>query len=69
MQSLLEPKVTIGAARGRVLESDYGPVIVTRYPSSVLRMREPDERRAALDELVTDLRRAASLTKRSKPGR
>ena len=69
VQSLLEPRLTIAAARGRVLESQYGPVVVTRHPSSVLRMRDPEERRAALDELVTDLRRAAALTRRSKPGR
>ena len=59
VQSLLGPKVTIGAAKGRVFETAYGPVIVTRHPSSVLRMRERDERRAALDELVADLKRAA----------
>jgi DNA polymerase len=59
VQSLLGPKVTIGAAKGQVFETGYGPVIVTRHPSSVLRMREQDERRAALDELVSDLRRAA----------
>ena len=58
VQSLLGPKITIGAAKGQVYETSYGPVIVTRHPSSVLRMREQEERRAALDELVADLRRA-----------
>jgi DNA polymerase len=66
VQSLLGPKVTIGSARGRVLESAYGPVIVTRHPSSVLRMREKEERRAALEELVADLRRAAALIVKSR---
>jgi DNA polymerase len=61
VQSLLGPKVTIGAAKGRVFETTYGPVIVTRHPSSVLRMREKEERRAALDELVDDLRRASAF--------
>jgi uracil-DNA glycosylase len=61
VQSLLGAKVTIGAAKGRVFETAYGPVIVTRHPSSVLRMREKAERQAALDELVADLARAASL--------
>jgi DNA polymerase len=66
VQSLLGPKVTIGSAKGRVFETAYGPVIVTRHPSSVLRMREKEERRAALDELVEDLRRAAALIKRAR---
>jgi uracil-DNA glycosylase family protein len=63
VQSLLGPKVTIASAKGQVLETTYGPVVVTRHPSSVLRMREKEERRAALDELVADLRRAAAIAK------
>ena len=65
VQSLLGSKVTITSARNQVLESPFGPVIVTRHPSSVLRMRESHERRAALDELVADLRRARALTAKS----
>jgi len=61
VQSLLGPNVTIGGAQGRVFESAYGPVVITRHPSSVLRMREKQERRAALDELVDGLRRASKL--------
>ena len=61
VQSILGPKVTIGSAKGQVFDTTYGPVIVTRHPSSVLRMREREERRAALDELVEDLRRAAAF--------
>ena len=61
-QSLLGPKVTIGAARGQVFDSVYGPVVVARHPSSVLRVREREERRAAMAELVEDLRRAAKVT-------
>jgi DNA polymerase len=63
VQSLLGPKVTIAAAKDHVFDTAYGRVVVTRHPSSVLRMREREERRAALDELVADLRRAASLAK------
>ena len=65
VQSLLGPNVTIGAARGQVFESAHGPVVVTRHPSSILRVRERAGRRAALEELVEDLRRAATLTTRS----
>lgn len=61
VQSLLGPKLTIAGAKGRVFDTTHGPVIVTRHPSSILRMREREERRAALDELVNDLRRAAML--------
>jgi uracil-DNA glycosylase family protein len=61
VQALLGPDITIGAARGRVFESPYGPIVVTRHPSSVLRVREREGRRAALAELVEDLRRAAEL--------
>lgn len=64
VQSLLGPKVTISSAKGRVFETTYGLVIVTRHPSSVLRMRGREERRAALDELVADLERAAALLTR-----
>jgi DNA polymerase len=64
VQSLVGSKVTIGAARGQIFETTYGPVIVTRHPSSVLRMREKDARRAAHDELVDDLKRAAQFLRR-----
>jgi uracil-DNA glycosylase len=61
VQSLLGPKVTIAKGKGQVFETAFGPVVVTRHPSSVLRMREKEERRAALQELVDDLRFAAKL--------
>ena len=63
VQSLLGPNVTIASAKGQVLESAYGRIVVTRHPSSVLRMREKEERRAALDEIVADLRRAQDVVK------
>lgn len=64
VQALLGPATTIAKAKGRVFETGFGPVIVTRHPSSVLRMREQAERRAALDELVADLKAAAQLLER-----
>jgi DNA polymerase len=66
VQSLLGQKVTIASAKDQILESAYGRVVVTRHPSSVLRMREKEERRLALDELVADLRRAAELITKSR---
>lgn len=64
VQALLGPKITIASAKDQVFESPFGPVVVTRHPSSVLRMREREERRAALSELVGDLKRAAAVAKK-----
>jgi DNA polymerase len=61
VQSLLGPAITIAKAKGQVFRTTFGPVIVTRHPSSVLRMREREERHAALQELVEDLKFAARL--------
>jgi uracil-DNA glycosylase len=61
VQSFLGPKITIGKAKGQVFETAFGRVVVTRHPSSVLRMKEKEERRAALQELVDDLKLAAKL--------
>jgi DNA polymerase len=64
VQSLLGANVTIARATGQVFQTAFGPVVVTRHPSSVLRMREKDERHAALQNLVEDLKFAASLVKK-----
>jgi DNA polymerase len=63
VQSLLGPGITIASAKDRVLDSPYGRIVITRHPSSVLRMREKEERRAALDELVAGLRRAGAIAR------
>jgi DNA polymerase len=60
-QSLLGPSFRVGAARGKALEVDGRPVVATIHPSAVLRSRDHDERAAAFDGLVEDLRRAATL--------
>lgn len=64
VQALLGPNVTIAGAKGKVYETPHGKVTVTRHPSSVLRMREQQERRAALKELADDLRFAAKEMKK-----
>jgi uracil-DNA glycosylase family protein len=61
VQALLGPKVTIASAKHQVFETPFGPVLVTRHPSSVLRMTEKAERQAAFDEIVADLRRAVEF--------
>ena len=65
VQSLLGPKVTIASAKDQVFPTSYGPVLVTRHPSSVLRMRDEPERHAAYSELVGDLKRAAALIQKA----
>jgi uracil-DNA glycosylase family protein len=68
VQSLLGPGITIASAKRRTFESAYGPVIVTRHPSSVLRVREPADRQAAYQELVQDLRRAVDVMRSTNVG-
>lgn len=66
VHSLLGPKVTIASAKRQVFETPFGLVMVTRHPSSVLRMKEQPERHVAFKELVEGLRAAAALVKRSR---
>lgn len=63
-RAVLGRTVRIGEVRGMVLESSDPsgtPTVVTAHPSSVLRLRDDADRRAAADHLVDDLRRAAEL--------
>ncbi len=62
-QALYGSSFRVGKAHGQVLEHDGRPVISTIHPSAVLRMRAEEERRAAMDSFVADLRRAAKLQK------
>ena len=64
VQSLLGSSVTIARSKGQVHTTPFGAVVVTRHPSSVLRMREREERQRALQELVDDLKFAATLVTR-----
>ena len=61
VQSILGRGITISSAKERVFDTHFGPVVVTRHPSSVLRAREEDERQAAYQELLHDLRRARTV--------
>jgi uracil-DNA glycosylase len=55
-QALIGPKLRVGRDRGRPLDSDLAPfVTVTTHPSAILRMREVQERHAAMEEFVADL--------------
>jgi uracil-DNA glycosylase family protein len=59
--SLLGKVVAIGKSRQRPFDRDGTPVLVTFHPSSVLQMRETEDREARLHELVEDLAHAWSL--------
>jgi uracil-DNA glycosylase family protein len=55
-RALLGSKVKVTKVRGRLLESELAPIVgVTVHPSSVLRIRDEQERRLAREELSADL--------------
>ena len=60
-KALLGSKIRVTKDRGRFLESDLAPAVsVTVHPSSILRIEDDEERRAARRELTEDLRKIAS---------
>jgi uracil-DNA glycosylase len=55
-KALLGTKVRVTKDRGRPIDSELAPLVgVTVHPSSILRIREDDERRIAREELAADL--------------
>ena len=55
-QSLLGSHIRVGRDRGRPIESELAPLVtLTTHPSAILRQRDDAERRAAMDQFVTDL--------------
>jgi DNA polymerase len=63
--SVLEDRAKVMRDRGRVLESNYGPCLVTVHPSSLLRVEGEDERRAAYALFVQDLRNGLEYLQRA----
>lgn len=59
VRALLGPKMRVLVNRGRILESEWGPILVTVHPSSILRT-PPEDRPHAFDLFVKDLTKAAS---------
>jgi DNA polymerase len=51
--------------RGQVFEGSMGPSLITVHPSSILRVEDPDERNAAFELFVMDLKKAASWVQRA----
>ena len=66
-RAVLGRPVRIGEERGRVLEpgpkavGGFSAALLTSHPSSVLRLRDREERHAAVDSLVADLRVAGNI--------
>ena len=51
--------VKVLSERGTVVESSFGvPFLTTVHPSSIVRIRQPEERQAAFDAFVSDLKHA-----------
>jgi uracil-DNA glycosylase family protein len=58
--SLLGPDARVTQIRGQLLESEWAHrVLATVHPSSIIRILDPDQRHAAFDAFVADLRTAA----------
>jgi uracil-DNA glycosylase len=61
LRPLFAGKTTVSGLRGAPHESLYGiPAVVTVHPSAIVRIREHDEREAAFEAFVRDLRLAAT---------
>ena len=64
-KALLGSKVKVTKDRGRLIDSELAPIVgVTVHPSSILRIREDDERHAAREELSADLAAVARAVDR-----
>ena len=59
-QALLGSHIRVGRDRGRPIESDLAELVtLTTHPSAILRERDEQARREAMDEFVADLERVA----------
>jgi uracil-DNA glycosylase len=68
-QALLGSQIRIGRDRGRPVDSDLAELVtITTHPSAILRAPD-DERQAAMDQFVADLRTVAVWLDRRRAGR
>jgi uracil-DNA glycosylase len=63
--ALLGSRARVSRDRRRVLESDYGPCLVTVHPSGLLRIEDESERNAAYEAFVQDLRHGLDYLERA----
>ena len=69
-RALLGSKVRVTRDRGRLIESELAPLVgVTVHPSSILRIREDEDRHLAREELADDLAFIARQLDRTARGR
>ena len=57
VQSLLDSSTKVLANRGHIIESDYGPCLITVHPSSILRVPDPEWQEPAFKAFVADIRK------------
>ena len=63
VRAVLGKTRAIASLRGQVLSSAFGPpMVATVHPSAIVRVPDRDDRRAALEGMVADLRRAREVT-------
>jgi DNA polymerase len=63
VRAMLGRTRAIASLRGQVLESAFGPpMVVTVHPSAIVRVPDRDDRRAAVQGFVDDLRLAFGVT-------
>jgi uracil-DNA glycosylase len=63
--SLMGDQAKVMRDRGQIMESVYGPCLITVHPSSLLRVEGEDERRAAYNLFLQDLRKGVDFLKRA----
>jgi uracil-DNA glycosylase family protein len=64
VNSVLGSGYKVLTQRGQVFEGSLGPALITVHPSSILRVEDPDERDAAFELLVIDLKKALAWVER-----
>ena len=65
-RSLMGKTVTINSLRGQVLTLEHGAkLIVTIHPSSLLRIKDSDDKKRQYGALVADLRHGAEILRAS----
>jgi uracil-DNA glycosylase family protein len=69
VRAVLGKSRAVASLRGQVLESAFGPpMVVTVHPSAIVRVPDRDDRRAAVQGFVDDLRLAHEVTTSSANG-
>jgi DNA polymerase len=65
VSSVLGTGYKVLSQRGQVFEATLGPALITVHPSSILRVADDDEKQAAFDLFVMDLKKAAGWAQRA----